>query len=290
MKIIKLSFLLLFIFFFGNNIDFVSAQTIYPANIDDLKIVEVTDNTMSLTWTASGDDDYFGYADHYDMRISKAGIAPVAWNLYEQVLNLPKPGIPAVKKEQFTITGLNASTTYSVAVRAVDAAGNYSLDFNVAEGTTLSSTSSVRIINNLNFFPKLEYSNPISKLFSITIFKAGELNPVLKFSQVTDSSGKVSLPSNSGLFSGAFDILVKSDKYLSKKTRGLNLKSDMNINLEQMSAGDLNSDGIINSLDWSLLSSNWFTSNSSYDLSGDGFVNSLDWSIMSKNWFLMGDF
>ena len=53
-------------------------------------------------------------------------------------------------------------------------------------------------------------------------------------------------------------------------------------------AGDLNKDGIVNSLDWSIMNSKWFTSDATADLNHDGVVNSLDWSIMNSNWFKTG--
>ncbi|MES2315749.1 MAG: dockerin type I repeat-containing protein [Patescibacteria group bacterium] len=50
-------------------------------------------------------------------------------------------------------------------------------------------------------------------------------------------------------------------------------------------AGDLNADGIVNSLDWSIMSIVWFTSNANADLNHDGIVNSIDFSILNRNWF-----
>ena len=49
--------------------------------------------------------------------------------------------------------------------------------------------------------------------------------------------------------------------------------------------GDLNHDGIVNSLDWSILNSKWFTSDATADLNHDGLVNSLDFSILNSHWF-----
>lgn len=43
--------------------------------------------------------------------------------------------------------------------------------------------------------------------------------------------------------------------------------------------GDFNHDGLVNSIDLSLLTSAWNTSNSTYDLNSDGLVNSLDYTI-----------
>ncbi len=48
--------------------------------------------------------------------------------------------------------------------------------------------------------------------------------------------------------------------------------------------GDINKDGIVNSLDWSLMNSKWFSNDTTADLNNDGIVNSLDFSIMNGNW------
>ncbi len=48
--------------------------------------------------------------------------------------------------------------------------------------------------------------------------------------------------------------------------------------------GDLNHDGIVNSLDWSIMNNKWFSNDTTADLNNDGIVNSLDFSIMNGNW------
>jgi hypothetical protein len=48
--------------------------------------------------------------------------------------------------------------------------------------------------------------------------------------------------------------------------------------------GDLNNDGIVNSLDWSYMNSKWFTADATADLNHDGIVNSIDFSILNNNW------
>jgi len=50
--------------------------------------------------------------------------------------------------------------------------------------------------------------------------------------------------------------------------------------------GDLNSDGLVNSIDLSLLITRWNTNYSAYDLNSDGLVNSLDYVVMVLNWSL----
>lgn len=49
--------------------------------------------------------------------------------------------------------------------------------------------------------------------------------------------------------------------------------------------GDINLDHIVNSIDYSILNSDWFTSNSRSDLNHDGLVNAIDYSLLNANWF-----
>ncbi len=53
-------------------------------------------------------------------------------------------------------------------------------------------------------------------------------------------------------------------------------------------SGDINKDGVVNSIDWSIMSSKWFTTDSNSDLNKDGIVNSIDFSIMNNNWLKTG--
>ena len=48
--------------------------------------------------------------------------------------------------------------------------------------------------------------------------------------------------------------------------------------------GDINLDGTVNSLDWSIMNALWGTNDAGADLNHDGIVNSLDFSILNQNW------
>jgi hypothetical protein len=49
--------------------------------------------------------------------------------------------------------------------------------------------------------------------------------------------------------------------------------------------GDINLDHIVNSIDYSILNSKWFTSDANSDLNHDGLVNAIDFSLLNSNWF-----
>jgi hypothetical protein len=49
--------------------------------------------------------------------------------------------------------------------------------------------------------------------------------------------------------------------------------------------GDINLDHIVNSIDYSILNSRWFTNDAAADLNDDGIVNAIDFSLLNANWF-----
>jgi len=49
--------------------------------------------------------------------------------------------------------------------------------------------------------------------------------------------------------------------------------------------GDINLDHIVNSIDYSILNSKWFTADTTSDLNHDGIVNTIDFSLLNANWF-----
>jgi len=69
----------------------------------------------------------------------------------------------------------------------------------------------------------------------------------------------------------------------------LDLNSNTTYVFPRLLTGDLNQDNIINSVDYSALNSNWFTSNATSDLNKDGLVNSIDFSFMNQNWLTNGE-
>jgi hypothetical protein len=53
-------------------------------------------------------------------------------------------------------------------------------------------------------------------------------------------------------------------------------------------AGDLNSDNIVNSIDYSAMNARWFLTDPLADINQDGIVNTIDFSLLNKNWFVSG--
>ncbi len=92
-------------------------------------------NSVTITWTAPGDNEYIGQAVRYDIRYAIFSITNNNWHQATMVQNPPTPK-PANSTETFLITGLNPKTKYYFAIKTYDAEENESLLSNVAVKTT----------------------------------------------------------------------------------------------------------------------------------------------------------
>ena len=86
--------------------------------------------SVLLNWTATGDDSISGRATAYDLRYSTAPISLANFGSAMGVPSVPPPA-PTGTRESFTVTGLQANTTYYFAIKARDEMGNWSLVSNV---------------------------------------------------------------------------------------------------------------------------------------------------------------
>jgi chitodextrinase len=107
-----------------------------PAAVIDLALLTVTSNSITLRWTAPGDDGSEGTAAGYDVRVSTAPIDETTWPPATPAPNPPVPGA-AGTVETFTIEGLAAGTAYWFALKTVDETNNLSALSNVPTGATL---------------------------------------------------------------------------------------------------------------------------------------------------------
>jgi FlgD Ig-like domain len=93
------------------------------------------EQTVTLQWTAPGDDGWFGQAYMYDVRYSRTPITPSNYMWATRVPTTLLPGA-AGTKQSLTVLGLTPGLDYYFAVRAIDEAGNWSQISNVAHVLT----------------------------------------------------------------------------------------------------------------------------------------------------------
>jgi hypothetical protein len=106
-----------------------------PYNILDLRLKSVTDSSITLCWTATGDDADVGAAASYDLRIMLGDpiFTDDDWDSAYQFVGEPSPSA-AGATDSVTVTGLEAESTYYFALVACDEAANCSGRSNCASG------------------------------------------------------------------------------------------------------------------------------------------------------------
>ena len=93
---------------------------------------------MTLAWTATGDDGAVGRASAYDLRYATQPIDDTNWAEATAAVGEPTPQ-SAGQAETFTIPGLLPSTTYYVALRAIDTEGPQASSGSCAVAQALAS-------------------------------------------------------------------------------------------------------------------------------------------------------
>jgi len=116
----------------------VAPDTTAPSVVTDLAISDSTSNTITLAWTAPGDDGNAGTASQYDIRYSTSVVTEVNWDSAEEVTDAPKPKLGG-SGERFVVVGLRSDTEYHFAIKVGDEVPNWSGLSNTVYGKTIRS-------------------------------------------------------------------------------------------------------------------------------------------------------
>jgi len=123
------------------------SDTMPPAAVTNLAAGSPTSSSLTLTWTAPGDDGSSGTATQYDIRYSTSSINEGNWASATPATGEPTP-LPAGTPQTCTISGLNANTSYYFALKTADEVPNWSDISNSPNRTTSSAPSSVTLRPN----------------------------------------------------------------------------------------------------------------------------------------------
>jgi len=116
--------------------------------------------SVTLHWTAPGDDGDIGQSSIYDMRCSteKYGADTAAWWDAAE----PCPGIQLPSQsgttESFTVLGLESDSTYYFAIKAADDAGNWSEISNIYS-TAYFDCADINADSNVNLLDVIYLMN-----------------------------------------------------------------------------------------------------------------------------------
>lgn len=118
----------------------------------DAAAQSAADSSVTLLWTAPGDDGNTGTASQYALRYRTVPISGTDtlswWNSAASVSGLPTPH-PAGSTDSITVRGLQPLTTYYFIIRAADEVPNWSTFSNVAVKTTSGDATAPAAIADL---------------------------------------------------------------------------------------------------------------------------------------------
>ena len=126
-----------------SNVATLTTPGVAPAPIADLAIRGATKTSLSLSFTATGDDGVVGRATSYELRYAKTPIAAATW-ASAAVAPTTAPQDPGTR-ETITVAGLDPTSVYYFAIKVIDDVGNASPMSNLASGSTLDGTAPVRV-------------------------------------------------------------------------------------------------------------------------------------------------
>jgi hypothetical protein len=108
---------------------------IYPTPpVDNLEIVEIDSNSVTLAWTVPGDAEI--YPVEYDIRfLDREWQRDDYWIEADTVTGEPFPSAPGAR-DTMTIESLLDSTTYWFGMTTISNFGDYSIVSNIVSGTT----------------------------------------------------------------------------------------------------------------------------------------------------------
>jgi hypothetical protein len=125
--------------FTAENVSTGTTDTTAPNAVSTLAAGSATSSSVTLTWTATGDDAASGTASQYDIRYSTSAITSANFSSATQVTGEPTPKA-AGGSETFTVTGLQASTTYYFSIKVGDEVPNWSAVSNSPSAQTSASS------------------------------------------------------------------------------------------------------------------------------------------------------
>jgi hypothetical protein len=187
---------------------FGAPDTTAPAAVTDLAASGPTSSTITLTWTAPGDDGNAGTATSYDIRYSTAMITEANWSSAAQCTEEPSPE-PAGSGETFTVTGLDANTTYYFALKTSDEVPNESPLSNGASNTTEEASASMMHIARIDMSLKTAGPNT-NAIALVTIVDAADA-PVGS-ATVEGHWSDATTDSDSGTTDAGGQVSLNSDK------------------------------------------------------------------------------
>lgn len=142
-----------------------------PGMINNLTVIGTTFNSITIQWTAPGDDGYAGQAVLYDCRYSTSLLS--GQNFLNATLAIGEPlPLSSGNSQVFTIYGLEADQMYYIALRTKDEV-NWSPISNVVSAETNPYQPEAGVTENPHHFGSVMIGFP--RTWEMTVVNAGAL-------------------------------------------------------------------------------------------------------------------
>ncbi len=146
-----------------------------PYVILDLNVKAFDDSTVTLSWTATGDDANVGTASQYDIRYYSNWINHANWDSATQVTGESKPH-PAGQTDTMMVHGLKKDSTYYFAVQACDEANNCSGPSNCVSATCFTDMVVTFPDTNLESVIRTQISKPSGDIYRSDLMAILQIN------------------------------------------------------------------------------------------------------------------
>jgi formylglycine-generating enzyme required for sulfatase activity len=124
---------------------------VIPGRVTDLKVVDIGDSTVTLAWTAPGDDGAAGKAEAYEVRWLNRPIVEVYdWTEGTVVGPLPVPGVVGTR-ETAVLLGIPGGDWRYFGLKSRDEAGNWSIISNNDKRAWLGAPAYRAVPDTLDF-------------------------------------------------------------------------------------------------------------------------------------------
>ncbi len=111
-------------------------ESIPPATISNLKTIDPTYNSITLTWTTPVGDSVSSAPTQYDIRYAEFAITDSTWDSATAIADSVIMGAPS-EADTFAVSGLDSAITYYFAAKTGDTEGNWSAVSNAAVDSTI---------------------------------------------------------------------------------------------------------------------------------------------------------
>ena len=127
----------------------------------------ITPTSVTLRWTAPGDNGNTGTAWRYDVRYDTEPITTLTWATASQATGEPIPGL-AGSTEEFVVENLASNSLYYFAIKSADWAVNWSGLSNIDTARTLALGAEIVVPDSYEL--SQNYPNPFNSFTTINYY------------------------------------------------------------------------------------------------------------------------